>query len=332
MLFYFEFFTFFCTHVDSPLCKPTASTALHAWRCREGTLVVPYLFLSLSALFWGADYIVGHLMVASINAVLLTTLRWLFTVVVLLPACYSRVVSDWPLLKANAKNLVFLALLGQVLFPLSFYLALRGTQTIHVALYLFSTPIWVVLIHQLLFKKPAHWTKSLGVLVGLSGVVLLMRQDGGLEYGWSWIAVLSWALYCALYRTRDSRISGQSYLVVSAAIAVLILLPFVAFGFTNHQLGTPENVFGLKTILGLEFLVLFPSWLATLLWLKAVAVVGKKQGAQFIHLVHICGGLLAVLFFHQELNFVQVRSAAIIGAGIWLCSQKFKCGYRLASK
>jgi len=40
---------------------------------------MPYLLLSLAAVFWGGNYVVGKLMVVDVDPVLLSQLRWLIT-------------------------------------------------------------------------------------------------------------------------------------------------------------------------------------------------------------------------------------------------------------
>ena len=40
---------------------------------------MPYFLLSLAACFWGGNYVVGHLLVAHADPIVLSAARWIFT-------------------------------------------------------------------------------------------------------------------------------------------------------------------------------------------------------------------------------------------------------------
>ena len=37
---------------------------------------MPYLLLTLAALFWGGNYVVGHVLVQGVDPILMTEARW----------------------------------------------------------------------------------------------------------------------------------------------------------------------------------------------------------------------------------------------------------------
>ena len=40
---------------------------------------MPYLLLTLAALFWGGNYVVGHVLVQGVDPILMTEARWALT-------------------------------------------------------------------------------------------------------------------------------------------------------------------------------------------------------------------------------------------------------------
>ena len=42
---------------------------------------MPYLLLTLAALFWGGNYVVGHVLVQGVDPILMTEARWALTAI-----------------------------------------------------------------------------------------------------------------------------------------------------------------------------------------------------------------------------------------------------------
>ena len=85
---------------------------------------MPYILLSLAACFWGGNYVVGHLLVAEVNPIVLSAARWILTALLLVALYFRQVRDQWPAMKASFGTIVFLALCDQVLFPLTLYIGL----------------------------------------------------------------------------------------------------------------------------------------------------------------------------------------------------------------
>ncbi|STR40224.1 drug/metabolite transporter permease [Klebsiella michiganensis] len=54
---------------------------------------MPYLLLTLAALFWGGNYVVGHILVQGADPILMTEARWALTAL-LLVLLYQRQIRD----------------------------------------------------------------------------------------------------------------------------------------------------------------------------------------------------------------------------------------------
>ncbi|SJN59572.1 hypothetical protein VR7878_03507 [Vibrio ruber DSM 16370] len=44
---------------------------------------MPYFLLILAAMFWGGNYVVGHILVAQADPIVMTEARWLLTAILL---------------------------------------------------------------------------------------------------------------------------------------------------------------------------------------------------------------------------------------------------------
>ena len=95
---------------------------------------MPYLLLTLAALFWGGNYVVGHILVQGADPILMTEARWALTAI-LLVLLYQRQIRDSRLLfRQNAQTLLILTLCGQVSFPLTLYIGLQSTSALNAAI------------------------------------------------------------------------------------------------------------------------------------------------------------------------------------------------------
>ena len=277
---------------------------------------MPYLLLTLAALFWGGNYVVGHVLVQGVDPILMTEARWALTALLLGLLYRRQIAGSRRLLRANAPAVVVLTLCGQVSFPLTLYIGLQTTSALNAAIYMSATPSMVLLINRLFFRDPVSGRNWLGVAFSTLGVMILLFQGNPLHAA----SALSWALYCSLLRLKDRRIPANGFVAVSSLLGALILLPIVIFWLMRHPAqdwAAWREPFFLS---GLAYLVIFPSWLAYLFWNKGIATIGATRGEIYTHIIPLSGGVLSILFLHTQPHAWHLFSALFIMVGIVICS------------
>lgn len=95
-----------------------------------------YLFLSLAALFWGGNYVVGRVLVAGIDPFLLSAIRWTLTALLLGLIYWPRIMRERPRALSDWGRLIGFASLGQVAFPVTLYMALQTVTSVRTAIYM----------------------------------------------------------------------------------------------------------------------------------------------------------------------------------------------------
>ena len=291
---------------------------------------MPYLLLSLAACFWGGNYVVGHLLVAQIDPIVLSEARWLITAFLLMGIYFRQVAVQWQAMKRAKYTLFFLALCGQVLFPVTLYIGLQYTSSLNAAIYLSTTPALVLLINKFIFKEAISRRNIYGVVLSSLGVIYLVMQGDLLHLNtlknlnrgdaWTMGSAISWALYCAFLRLKPKQVGGNAFVAVSAAIGAIVLLPVLFFHSASHHASDMMLYFNPGFLLGLGYLVIFPSWLSYLLWNKGIQAIGATRGEVYSHLIPLSGGVFSVLFLHVPLHGFHLISALLITLGITLCS------------
>ena len=293
---------------------------------------VPYLLLTLAALFWGGNYVVGHILVSGADPVILTEARWAITAVLLMTLYRKQIIASQALLTHSLPVVVYLSIFGQVLFPLTLYIGLQYTSSLNAAIYMSATPCMVLLINKIIFRDYISKNNLLGVILSTMGVIYLVLKGQltnihafrDLNQGdlWTMGSALSWAFYCSFLRKKDKRIPGNAFVAVSSLIGAVILIPILIIyaQIQRHiELSSYHHMFFLA---GLAYLVFFPSWLSYVFWNRGIAEIGATRGEIYTHIIPLSGGVLSVIFLKTELRPFHVISAVFIILGIWFCSKK----------
>ncbi|MEC5344275.1 DMT family transporter [Brenneria populi] len=291
---------------------------------------MPYLLLTLAAMFWGGNYVVGHILVAGADPVVMTEARWAITALLLMTVYYKQVAADWRLLKQSLPVVVFLSIFGQVLFPLTLYIGLQYTTSLNAAIYMSATPCMVLIINKLIFNDRISRNNWAGVLLSTFGVFYLVSKGRitnldafkNMNQGdlWTMASALSWAFYCSFLRKKNKAIAGNAFVATSSMIGAVILAP-VLYLYAQTQSAIDLTSYRHWDFLaGLAYLVIFPSWLSYVFWNRGIAEIGATRGEIYTHIIPLSGGLFSILFLDISLNSFHVVSAIFIILGIWLCS------------
>lgn len=293
-----------------------------------------YIMLSLAAIFWGGNYVVGKIMVGNTNPVLLSEMRWFLTSMILVSFNLSSLIKSRFLIGRNLKTIAPLAVLGQVLFPVTLYVGLQYTSSLNAAIYLSATPTIVLFLNWLIFRDYISHSNIVGVVISTLGVAWLVTKGdpenlrflenftkGDL---WTMLSAISWGFYCSFLRKKPTEIAGNVFVTICAIIGTITLVPFSVFSLHNGQSLSIAWTWG--TFVGLGYLVVFPSWLSYLLWSKGIAVIGATRGEIFTHLIPLSAGLLSVVFLGTTLQAYHLESVLAIVIGVFLCSKHGRPG------
>jgi len=291
---------------------------------------MPYLFLSIAACFWGGNYVIGHILVTQADPVILSEARWTLTAFLLVCLYFKQIRQQWPSIRAASGRVFFLAVCGQVLFPVTLYIGLQYTTSLNAAIYLSTTPALVLILNKVVFKERISLRNILGVILSTIGVVWLVMQGdvfniskfSNLNQGdlWTMGSAVSWALYCSFLRTKPREVGGSAFVAISAALGAILLLPVVIVRSMLMPLPDFHVYLNSGFLAGLIYLIVFPSWLSYLFWNKGIQVIGASRGEIYSHLIPLSGGIFSIIFLDVQLHIFHLVSAIIITIGIILCS------------
>src|SRR6202790_5844475 len=102
----------------------------------------PYLLLSITALCWAGNAIVGRLAAGHIPPVTLSFLRWTFAFFIVLPFAWTHLKRDWGAIRSHLGTMIVLSVTGIGAFNTMQYWALEHTQALNTLLLRWAGPLF----------------------------------------------------------------------------------------------------------------------------------------------------------------------------------------------
>ena len=289
-----------------------------------------YLFLTLAALFWSGNFIVGKAASTyEIPPFSLNFYRWFFAFLILFPFTYKEVINKKDYIFENLGLFIILGITSITIFNSIVYYSLYYTQVISGILMISTIPVWILFFASFLKIEKTNLFQILGVILSLTGVLFIVTKADiqlikKLEFNKGdlsmVIGMLSWAIYSALLRKKAHPISQLALLEIIIICGFIFLVPiyFIEMSFGN------KIVLGLPFLLTLGYVVLFPGIFAFLFWIKGIDIIGANRSGVFLHLMTIFGALMAIIILGEKFMFYHFLGAIFIIAGITLSNKSKK--------
>jgi len=285
-----------------------------------------YLLLSLTALFWAGNFVLGRGVHEHVPPIALAWARWCIASLIILPFAIPYMRRDWPVIRANLPILIFFGVIGVGAFNTLSYTGLNYTTALNALVLQSSGPILIVLVSFLVFGDKISLRQALGITTSLSGVlVMVARGDPSvlagfeLNHGDLWIvsALVLWGLYTAYLRKRPA-IHWLSFIGVTFAIAVAVNTPFFVWEHaTSRQMQLDTQTFA-----AIAYVSIFPSILAYICFNRSVELIGANRAGVCLHLVPLFGAVLAIILLGEEPKTYHFIGIALILAGVTLAARK----------
>jgi drug/metabolite transporter (DMT)-like permease len=286
----------------------------------------PCLLLSLAALFWSGNFIVGRAIHDAVPPIALAFWRWTAGFAILLPFAWTHLRRDVAVLLRHRWSLVALSMLGITAYNALIYVGLRSTTAINALLMQSIIPVLIPLCAFAVFRERPLATQLLGVAVSKLGIVVIVAQGSlqllralHLNSGdiWVLVAVAAYALYSVLLRKRPP-VHPLSFLAASIAVGAILLLP--AYLWETVAVGPFRPT--THALLAIAYLAVFPSVLAYLCFNRGVELLGSSRAGLFIHLMPVFGSFLAVAFLGETLHPFHIAGMLCIAAGICIALRR----------
>ncbi len=269
--------------------------------------------LLLLSLLWGASFLFMRMGADDFGPVPLIELRVAIAALFLLPMLRLR--EDLPQLKRHAVPLLVVGATNSALpFCLIAYSTLSVTAGFASILNA-TAPMFGALVALLCYQQRITAFRGFGLIVGFSGVVLLVgdkvsfsQQSDTPAIAAGLGAALFYGIAANYSRSHLSDLRPLLNAAGSQIAAALLLLPFAIWWWP------PQNP-PLLSWLGVLILGVACTGIAYLLYFRLIASAGPQQAIAVTYLVPISGMLLGAVFLQESISVQMVGACAVILLG-----------------
>ena len=285
-------------------------------------LTNPHFLLTLTSIFWAFNTVAGRAAVGEVSPLLIVSVRWFFVSIILSILCRNQLIETWSILNKKIKWLIFMGLFGFTGFNSAYYVAAHDTIAINLGLVQGTMPAFIIIIAWIWLKDKINFTQFLGVLITFIAVLIVVCSGNfnaliELELNSGDIVMIFACTLYAIYAVglrKKPKISALPLLTFFAYIAFLGSFPGLIYEIYSNQLILP----GQKGFIILGVIIIFPSFLAQIFFMKGVEKIGPSRSGLYTNLVPVFSSLLAVFFLGEEFRFFHLLSLIMIFIGIYL--------------
>ena len=283
-----------------------------------------YFLLVLLAFIWASAFFNIKIATYSYGPLTIAFLRILFGAIPVILLCYFKKIK----IEAFSKDWYWFAAIGVINLVIPFFLIAYGVQKIQsnlAAILMASTPLSASLLaHFFTSNEKINLTKSVGVLVGFSGIIFLFSDNILInsENFTSAILILCGSTFYVIGGLLTLKISGKRNENVTASILIwgsIVLLPISLL--IEHPWNFSPR---LDSTISLIYLGIFSTGIAWLLRFYILKHNGLVFQAQVAYLIPIFGVILGFLILNEEITQKVIVSLIAVIIGIYIVKKGSK--------
>ena len=195
---------------------------------------------------------------------------------------------------------------------ISFY-GIQYTSAVNATILFNSNPLFVAVLSLLLKWEKLSFSSVAGILLGISGVVLVSGLRGIDFYVWGDLLVLLGAFGWAVYTVLGYKLRETSSLSVTASS---LLWGLVWFGSIIWR-EVPVSITG-PAWMWIVYIGLIPTACAFVFYIKAVDLIGSTRASVFQYLAPAVAVVLSFVFHLEGVTVYQIVGIILIVIGIEL--------------
>ncbi len=280
--------------------------------------------LILLAVIWGSSFFNIKIATYSYDPITLALVRVIFASIPLLILCKISGIK----IEAFGKNWFWYAIIGLCNIAIPFVLIAIGTAKINsylAAILMSTTPLsGSILAHFFTKDEKLSYLKSLGVLIGFSGIILLFFDKviiNSENFVYALITILGSTFYCigGLLTLKLKNKKNENVTTSTTLWSVIFLLPFSLI-FESPWNSSPT----LSSTLSLVYLGVIATGFAWLIRFRILTVNGLVFQTQVAYLIPIFGIIFGYFLMDEIITWKVILSLVVILIGIYIFKKNNK--------
>ena len=279
--------------------------------------LLDYILLTILALIWASAFFNIKIATFSFGPITIAFLRVFFGAIPVLLLCYYKNIK----IEAFSKDWHWFAMIGFINLVAPFFLIAYGVQSVQsnlAAILMSTTPLSsTVLGHFYTKNEKFNFIKTLGVLIGFSGILYLFSDNLLIDENnfFSALLILLGSTCYVIGGVLTLKISKKKNENVTGSIliwAIIILLPLTIFLEQPWKIN-PR----LDSTISIIYLGLVSTGLAWLLRFKILVKNGLIFQSQVSYLIPIFGTILSYIFLKELITIKVLISLIAVVIGIY---------------
>jgi drug/metabolite transporter (DMT)-like permease len=282
--------------------------------------LITYVLLSLAAIFWGANFYFGKVVVNFISPEAANTIRFgIAGLILTFILIFSKGLSRKMLIDKIWIYLI-MSIIGIYGFNMLFLLGLKYTSPVNGALIMGLNPLLTAILSYFFLKIPINFKTLIGIGISFTGVVIIIAAGSfsailNLNFSAGDILLISASTSFALYNIINRKYMTGTSALHTTAITTIIAAFF--FCLTTEIMGKRPD---LSTIPGsvweaLLFMAIFGSILAYIFWNRGVSEIGANKASLFTNMIPLSGTIISVAMGHEIIDY-QILGGILILTGV----------------
>ena len=265
--------------------------------------------ITLAAL-WGGSFLFMRIAGPALGPFVTIELRVVLAAIVLLS--YAAIIKHRLVILYKWKEFLFI---GPFNAALPFVLITTAELTLPASLASIlnaTTPVFTALIAWIWIKEPFGLKKSIGLVVGIIGVVILvgwspvaLTDDTLISVSFSLLAAFCYGIAGIFIAKSFKGVPSLDLAIGQQLAASLVLFPFAVMNL-------PTEVPSSAVIISILGLAIFSTALAYLLYFRLVKNIGPVKTLSVTFLVPIFGVLWGYIFLHESIGVSTLIGMAVI--------------------
>ena len=277
-----------------------------------------YFLLTILALIWASAFFNIKIATYSFGPVTIAFLRVFFGAIPVLLLCYFKKIK----IEAFSKDWHWFAMIGFINLVAPFFLIAYGVKSVQsnlAAILMSTTPLSsTILGHFYLKNEKFNFVKTIGILIGFSGIVFLFSDNILIDENnfssallillGSTCYVVGGVLTLKIRKKKNENVTGSILIW-----AIIILLPLASL------IEKPWNLEpSLDSTISVIYLGLVSTGIAWLLRFKILVKNGLIFQSQVSYLIPIFGIILSYIFLKELITFKVLISLIAVVVGIYI--------------
>ena len=287
--------------------------------------LINWLIFIILSFIWGSSFVLMKEGLLHLTAYQVASLRIISSGLVLLPVAYK----SYKQIPGNKILVTFLSgFLGSLLPAYLFCIAEERIDSALAGVLNSLTPIFVIVVGALFFQSKTSLNKVIGIIIALTGSILLFISQPGFSTNSNSVDVLLIVLATIMYGININMVRRHLHDIPSIQIASLALflnaIPALAVLYFTGYFNKDLLSHGVLVSTAYSFILgVFGTAIASVMFYMLI----KRAGVVFSSMVTYAIPLVAIMWgviYGEKIGWKQAAGLVIILTGVWVANKKLK--------